>query len=123
MDRRTLEENGVDPDDVDSARLVGLRLEVRSGTSFEKWLDEVAFFVEAPGQAKVLVARKRGMRALPPGTTAVELEAAGVDLKPYVVASSGTATAEASGNQPPMATAVEATATVRVNVSVTGLLH
>ena len=124
VDRRTLQENGVDPDDVDSAKLTALRLEVTgNGASFETWLDQVAFYVEAPGQARTLVAQKSGIRALPPGTRVIDLDAAGVDLKPYVIASSGTVTAEASGNQPAETTTIQATATVRVNVSVSGLLR
>jgi len=125
IDRGTLRENGVDPEDVDSARLVGLRLEISQGggTSFEAWLDSVSFHVEAPGLPRVLVAQKDGIGSLPPGTTAVDLDTLGVDLKPYVVAESAKVTAEASGTQPAADTTIRATATVRVDVNVTGLFH
>jgi hypothetical protein len=121
LGRDALAEQGVDPNDVDSARLVGLRLEVTQGTSLEQWLDDVAFHVEAPGLPAVLVASKTGIGALPAGTTAVELDAMGVDLKPYVLADTTSVTAEASGTAPPVDTTLRATATVRVDVNVSGL--
>jgi hypothetical protein len=123
LDEATLQEHGISPSDVDSARLIGLRLAVKDGTSFEAWLDGVTFFLEAPGLPRVLAAQKSGIRSLPGGTTVVELATSGVDLKPYVLAPSSTVSVEVSGNQPPIATTIEATATIRVNVNVTGLLH
>jgi hypothetical protein len=123
LDRRALEQEGIEPDDVDSARLVALRLEVTQGTSFEAWLDEVAFQIEAPGLARSELARRSGIRALPAGTTALDVPASGVDLKPYVLADSSTVFAEATGIQPPADTTVRVTATVRVDVSVSGLLR
>lgn len=122
LGRDALGEQGIDPNDVDSARLVGLRLEVTQGTSLEDWLDQVSFYVEAPGLARVLVASKSGIRALPDGTTAVELDAAGADLKPYVLADTTTVTAEGAGIAPPVSTTLRATVTVRVDVNVSGLL-
>lgn len=122
LGRDALQAQGVDPSDVDSAKLVGLRLEATQGTSLEKWLDSVSVYVEATGMPKVLVAQKSGIQALPAGTTAVDLDAMGVDLKPYVLAQTTNVTAEGSGNAPPVDTTVLATATVRVDVNVTGLL-
>jgi hypothetical protein len=123
VDRRALAENDIDPDDVDSARLVGLRLEVTEGTAFPAWLESVQFFVEAPGLPRVLIAEKAGIRSLPAGTTAVDLDVPGVDLKPYAVAPAATVTGAASGTQPPVNTTIRATATIRVDVNVTGLFH
>jgi hypothetical protein len=123
IDRRALAENGVDPDDVDSARLVSLRLEVTQGTPLPAWLDSVRFFVERPGEAPVLLAEKTGIRSLPPGATAVDLDVAGVDLKPYTLSDSARVTGQASGTQPPQDTTILATATIRVDVNVSGLFH
>jgi hypothetical protein len=123
LDPSALKANGIAPSDVDSAKLVGLRLAVTNGTTFEAWLDAVTFFVEAQGLPRVLVAQKTGIRSLPSGTTVVELATPGVDLKPYVLAPSAVVRVEAAGSQPPAATTIEATATIRVNVNVTGLLH
>lgn len=119
--RDALDAQGIDANDVDSARLVGLRLEVTAGTSLEAWLDDVALHVEAPGLPRVLVAQRTGIGALPTGTTVVDLEVTGVDLKPYVLAATATVTAEGAGSQPPVDTTVKATATVRVDVNVSGL--
>jgi hypothetical protein len=120
--RDALAAQGIDPKDVDSAKLVGVRLEVTQGTSLEKWLSTVSLYVEAPGLARVPVARKTGIDALPAGTNRVDLDTFGVDLKPYVVAPTTTVTAEGSGTIPPVDTTIQATATVRVDVNVSGLL-
>jgi hypothetical protein len=119
--RDALAAEGVDPDDVDSARLRALRIEVVSGESLERWLSSVAFYVEAPGLARVLVAQRAGIRDLPAGTTAVELETTGVDLKPYLVAPTTSVTTEVSGSAPASDTTLRATATIRVDVNVSGL--
>jgi hypothetical protein len=121
--RDALSANGIKPDDVDSAKLVGLRLEVLQGASLEQWLDSVSIYVTAPGMAKMLVAQKSGLRALPAGTTTVDLDTSAVDLKPYVLAETTTVTAEGMGTLPPADTTVKATATVRVDVNVSGLLR
>jgi hypothetical protein len=123
LDRRALEDEGIEPDDVDSARLVALRIDVIEGTSFEAWLDEIAFLVEAPGHARAELARRGGIRALPAGTTALEVPTSGVDLKPYVLSETATVLGEASGVQPAADTTVRVTATVRVDVSVSGLFR
>ncbi len=120
--RDALSAQGVKPNDVDAAKLVGLRLEATDGTSFERWLDDVSIYVAAPGLPKVLVAQKSGISALPAGTTSVELDTPGVDLKPYVLADTTEVTAEGSGTEPPVDTTVKATATVRVDVNVSGVL-
>jgi hypothetical protein len=121
--RDALQQEGIDPDDVDSARLVGLRLEALSGASLETWLDAVAFHVEAPGLPRVLVAERSGIRGLAAGTRAIDLEVSGADLKPYVLAPTATVTAEASGDQPGEDTELRATATIRVDVSVRELFR
>ncbi|HEX9050870.1 MAG TPA: hypothetical protein VF841_10095 [Anaeromyxobacter sp.] len=121
--RDALAAQGIRPNDVDSAKLVGLRLEVTQGTSLERWLSSVSLYVEAPGFARVLVARKTGIDALPAGTTRVDLDTFGVDLKPYVLAPTTTVTAEGTGTVPPVDTTLLATATVRVDVNVTGLFR
>jgi hypothetical protein len=123
--RSVLEAEGIDPNDVDAARLRALRLEVVAtdpvGSSFETWLDEVSVFVEASGLGRALVARRTGVRALPAGTTVIDLETTGVDLKPFLLAPTATLTADAVGVAPASETKIRATATLRVDVSVSGL--
>lgn len=121
IDRHVLEQEGIDPNDVDSARLVALRIEVTQGTNFEDWLEGVAFTIEASGLSKQLLAQRTGIGLLPDGTTAVALETSGVDLKPYVLAESSTVTADLTGRAPAVDTTVKVTATVRVDVNVSGL--
>jgi hypothetical protein len=121
LGRDVLEAEGIDPDDVDAARFVAVRLEVVEGTSLEAWLDEIALYVEAPGLPRRLVAERRGITALPAGTRTVQLSVSGVDLKPYVLAPTAQVTAEVAGTQPPETTTVRGTATIRVDVNVGGL--
>jgi hypothetical protein len=121
LGRGVLEAEGIDPDDVDAARLVAFRLDVVEGTNLEDWLDAIALHVEAPGLPRALVAERRGIMALPEGTRQVELTVSGVDLKPYVLAPTAQVTAEVEGRQPPESTTVRGTATIRVDVNVSGL--
>jgi hypothetical protein len=121
LGRDVLEAEGIDPDDVDAARFVAVRLDVVEGTSLEAWLERIALHVEAPGLPRALVAERAGIGALPAGTRTVELSVSGVDLKPYVLAPTATVTAEVEGRQPADTTAVRGTATLRVDVNVGGL--
>jgi hypothetical protein len=121
LGRDAIEAEGIDPNDVDAARLRAVRLEVVSGSSLETWLDEVSLDVEAPGLPRVRVAQRAGIRALPAGTTVVDLETTGVDLKPYVLAPSAVLTPALGGTAPASDTTIRATATLRVDVSVSGL--
>ena len=105
----------------DRSAVQEVSLAVASGSSLETWLDDVALFVEAPGLARALVAQRTGIRALPAGTTAVDLQTTGVDLKPYMLAPTAQVTAEATGTPPETDTVLRATATIRVDVSVSGL--
>jgi hypothetical protein len=121
--RDALREQGIDADDVDSARLIALRLEVTEGESLEAWLDEIAFFVEAPGLPRILVAERQGIRSLPAETTSLDLEVTRADLKPYVLAPSASVVAEGRGIPPAQDTTLRATATIRVDVNVSGLFR
>lgn len=117
-----LDREGIEGNDVDSARLRRVRLTVKGGASLETWLDRVALFAEGPGLPRIQIAERSGIRALPAGTRQVDLDVPGDDLKPYLTAPSARITAEAAGRAPAEETSVETTATVRVNVNVTGLL-
>jgi hypothetical protein len=119
-----LRSQGIDRGDIDSAHLRRLLLSVKSGASLESWLDSLALHVEAAGLPRVRVASRSGLRSLPAGTTSVDLDVdPGVDLKPYLTAPSAPLTVEASGKLPSVVTAVEITATLRVDVNVSGFLH
>jgi hypothetical protein len=119
---QTLRDAGIDPHDVDSARARLLRLEVRQGASLESWLDRIAFYAEGGGRERTLVAERVGIASLPAGTTSLDLDVTGVDLKPFASASDGKLTVEATGTLPAVETVVEVTVTVRVDVNVAGVL-
>jgi hypothetical protein len=118
-----LRANGINPNEIDSAHLLRLRLEVKSGAGLETWLDSIAIDVEATGLARQRVASKSAIRALPANTTAVDLDVdPNVDLKPYLTAASAPLMITASGLPPAVDTTVEVTATIQVDVNVSGLL-
>ncbi|WP_242355366.1 hypothetical protein [Anaeromyxobacter sp. SG64] len=122
--QEALRAQGIDPNDIDSAHLRRLHLEVREGASLETWLDDLVLRARADGLPAVVVAEKHGVRALPAGTRALDLDVHGdVDLKPYLTGQSPTLGIEATGAPPASNTTVEITATIRVDVNVTGLLR
>jgi hypothetical protein len=117
-----LRREGIEPNDIDSARLRTVRLEVESGRSLERWLDEVVIRARATGLPEVTVAERRGIRALPADTRSIELDvSSGVNLHPYLTAETATLLVEATGIPPDADTTVRITATVRVDVNVSGL--
>jgi hypothetical protein len=118
-----LREQGIDPKDVDGARLRQVHVEVKSGTSLEKWMDAITLRAAAPGLPTIVLAQKSGIRSLPAGTSAVDLDVPGDELKPYLDAPTAEIGADAAGNAPSAETVVEVTATIRVDVNVTGLLR
>ncbi|ABS28075.1 hypothetical protein [Anaeromyxobacter sp. Fw109-5] len=118
-----LRDQGIDPDDIDSARPRSLRVQVLQGASLETWLDEVVLRARAEGLPDVVVAEKRGIRAMPAGTRVLELDVRrDVDLKPYLTGTAPTLGVEAAGIPPVEDTTAEITATIRVDVNVSGLL-
>lgn len=119
-----LREEGIEPDDVDSAHLRSIHVQVTAGTSLERWLDAVTVRLSAPGLPEVAVARREGIGDLPEGTMEVDLQVdRDVDLKPYLTAPSTVLGVDGTGTAPPVDTTVLVTATVRVDVSVPGLLR
>jgi hypothetical protein len=119
-----LREQGIDPGDIDSAHPRSLRLEVKSGASLETWLDDVVLRARAEGLPEVIVAEKHGIRSLPAGTRVVDLDVhRDVDLKPYLVGQSPALGIDATGTPPGADTTLEVTATVRVDVNVSGLFR
>lgn len=116
-----LRDEGVSADNLDSARVEVLELSVTAGSSFETWLDDVAFYVEAEGLPRKLVAEKHGIRQLPAGTILLDLDCTRVELKPYV-AKPMTITAEATGRPPVEDTQIHARVVVDVDADVSSFL-
>lgn len=119
-----LREQGIDPGDIDSAHPRRLRLEVKQGSDLQTWLHDVVLKARAEGLPDVVVAEKHDIELLPDGTRVVDLDVhSDVDLKRYLVGQSPTLGIEATGTPPSEDTTVEITATVRVDVNVSGLLR
>jgi hypothetical protein len=92
------ENAGVSPSDVDAIWIESIRLDLATGANnpafdqLDNFIEQVEFFVEAPGQPRVVVAKKEMM----PATATTQLDITpgdmlpGVNLKPYAVAESMT---------------------------------
>jgi hypothetical protein len=118
----SLQREGIDPSDVDSAELRRLEVQVLSGSSLETFVEAVEIRIQSPGLPERVVASKSGIRALPADTRVVALDVTpGVDLKPYLTATSATLSVGATGSGPAEETRLRVTATVRVDVNVSGL--
>jgi hypothetical protein len=123
LGRDILDDEGADPDDVDSARLRRVRVEARSGASLETWLDEIAVYAEGDGLPRVRLASRTGIRSLAAETRSVDLDVPGQDLKPFLVARTASITSDLAGTAPAVDTELRVTATIRVDVNVSGVLR
>lgn len=78
------------------------------------FLEEVSFFVEAPGQTRKRIAFK----LIPKGVTTFAMDLDGVDLTPYVKADSIKITTEAKGKRPTNDTTVQAILVLTIGAGV-----
>lgn len=106
MDVSSTEEfqnNQAEKERVIEARLREARLLIAApkGQTFD-FIDEIAFFVGAPGQPRERVAHK----VVPDGIDAFDLELDDVDLAPYVRAESLSLTTDVTGRRPAQDTTV-----------------
>ena len=116
QESREYANQGVSESDVDSVRLVRVKLTVRGGGDLA-FMDSVEFFVESPGLPRVRVARGG---PFPAGTSEVELQLDDVELKPYVIADSMDITSAATGRRPAEMTTIDAELVLLVDVDVSG---
>lgn len=118
-DSQELKNQGVKPNEIDSVKLDSLTLDIVSpaGQDFG-FLDDVSFFIEAPGLEKKRIAHGE---AFAPGLAHVGLDVDDVELKPYVTAASMSITSEVQGHQPNQETKVKATVVLTVDIDVGGL--
>lgn len=115
-----LQNQGVTRNQIDSVRVDALTLEVVSPEGGDlSFLDELGFFVEAPGEARRRIARGG---PFPAGEASVSLTLDDVDLAPYAAAESMTITTEVSGSRPDQDTTVDATIELIVDVNVGGVV-
>lgn len=78
------------------------------------FLEEISFYVEAPGQTKKRIAFKQ----IPKGVTTFSLDLDGVDLTPYVKADSIKITTEAKGKRPDNDTTIKAVLILTIGAGV-----
>ena len=119
-DSSALANQGVDEDDIHSAILTELSLEVTEPSSGQDlaFMESVQFTAKAGGVEQGLVARGGSFEA---GESLVELETTGLELKPYLVAESMDIITDVSGRLPPQDTTIEAVAVFEVEVNLRGL--
>ncbi len=121
--RDALQSQGINPNDIDAAHLKTLHVDVQSGASLETWLGSVVLSARAQGLPDVVVAQKQNISSLPAGTRGLDLDVnGGVDLKPYLVGTSPVLVVDATGTPPAEDTTLKLTATITVNVNVSGVL-
>lgn len=118
---KSFENNGVTPSDVDSITIKSIRLEVSTGSPpldrVDLYLSKVTFWVEAPGQARVVIGEKTSF----PMAAAVELDIPKVELKPYATAASMTVGADVTPKtQPAVNVKLKSTITIHVDVNLLG---
>jgi hypothetical protein len=113
-DATELQNQGVAPGDIATVRFVDFELEALSGADDLSFIDDLAFYVEAPDLPRVLVASQA---TFPPGEAVVSLVLEEVDLTEYVVSESMTITTEIDAARPREATEVEARFTLAVGVT------
>lgn len=114
---QTFQNEGVDPDDVDSVVLDALVLRTIDPAGQDlSFLGEVVLIVEAEGLEPLEIARQD---SFPAGVTEVSFDTSDQNLKRYVLAREATIRVEANDSrQPPQDTVVEFTATFDVDVRV-----
>lgn len=115
------ENRDVRPEDVDSITLKRVVLEITDPSDVDfSFLNSLEFYVEAPGQPKVLVAQSAPGAF--DGTRRVEMEIVdGVELKPYATAESMSLTTQANADGRPSAdTTVHATVVFHVDPNLGG---
>lgn len=113
-----LANQGVESGDIESVRLTGLVLRVTDPAGGDlSFLDEVSFWVEAPGEARVRVAWADDF---PEGEAEVEFHLDDVDIAPYAVTRSMTVGSDVDGHRPEQDVTVEARVDLDVGVTAQG---
>lgn len=110
-----LQNQGVDPGDIATARLVAFELEAIDPDGADlSFMDSMSIYVEAPDLPRLLLA---SADSFPEGEPLVEFEMTNEDIADHVVSQSMTFTTEVSGRRPDQRTEVMATFSVRVGVT------
>ena len=117
---QTLQNQGVEEQDIDSVFVRSLTLTVVSPDDGDfDWLDSIEFFVEAEGLDRVAIASGSNFAD---GLRVIGLDVSGVDLAPYVAAPSLDITTDATGRPPVEDTTIDAQIVLDVDVNVKGAI-
>ena len=111
---------GYTKDQIDSVRVLSIRLEVLSpaGGNFD-FLDSIAFYAEAEGLPRIQIA---SLAVVPDGERVLEMDIDDAQLVEYVVSPSVTITTDATGTKPAEETTIKGDIIFDVDVNVSGSL-
>jgi len=116
-DNQTFKSKGADVNDIDSAKIHTLTLDITappSGQDFS-FISSVKFYASTPDLPKTLIAQGGPFQA---GLTEVGLDVEDVELKPFVASKTLQITSEVTGHAPANTTTIKATVVLDVDVNV-----
>lgn len=115
---KELQNQGVEPEDLESVKLSSFTLKVSSPDTIDlSFIDSIRFLAEADGLSQVEIA---SYGDIPAGTRQIDLTLADVELVDYVVSDTMSITTEVQARQPSEDTVLEATVTFDVQVTPQG---
>lgn len=111
---------GYSKDQIDSVRVLSIRLEVLSpdGGNFD-FLDSISFYAEAEGLPRIQIA---SLAAIPEGERVLEMNIDDAQLVEYVVSPSVTISTDATGTKPAEQTTIKGDIIFDVDINVSGNL-
>ena len=116
-DNQTLANQGVQPGDLESVKVVSLVLEAVDGDTDLSFIDALSFSATAPDVDTVVIGDQTDF---PVGEAIVEMNLYDVDLVDHAVSESMTITTDVSAGRPTADTTVKATFTLRIKATVQG---
>lgn len=121
MSSEELQNQGVEPGDVQEVTLVGFSLAATSPDGADlSFLSDVELSVEGSGLPKVLLAEAHDF---PEGEPHVDFELTGADITEYVVSRSMSLVVDVTGQRPEDDTEVEAAFDLKIGVTGQGIVH
>lgn len=118
VDSQKLKNQGVEPGDISTARLVSFELELLEPEDGDlSFIDSFEIWVESPGLEPKLIAEAQDF---PDGETYVSFDVMDVELVDYVVSESMTFSTDISANSPREDSIVQASYVIDVGVTLQG---
>jgi hypothetical protein len=116
-DNQTLANQGVEPGDLESVKLISMELEAVEGDGDLSFIDTLSFSATAPDVDTVVIGDQSDF---PEGQAVVEMNLYDVDLVDHAVSESMTITTDVTAGRPTSDTKVKATFTMRIKATVQG---